>query len=173
MQSSGEASALARVCLYVLIPTEPLLPSRFPSSALVAKCQPWQSAKLCFCHRQGFLFLQIFDHFKILHLSSGEVPDCWKWQSLSPAHIFPHALLPMTTLPWDISLCDIRELTSWKAGKIHLKHASRNILVTKQYSRYWSYCKKGENIYPTGKEGEGAILCFIHQLFSEEKRENV
>lgn len=27
-----------------------------------------------------------------------------------------------------------------------------------------SYCKTGENIYPTGKEGEGAILCFIHQV---------
>lgn len=107
-------------------------------------------------------------HLLIFSVLKANLPPQFLWLGYlfladSPCHL-PHTLLPMTILPWDIALRDTLELTLGKAGKIYSKHASRNILVTKGYSTHWSYCEKGENICSTGKEGEGAILCFVHQL---------
>lgn len=89
-------------------------------------------------------------------------------------HILPRALLPITILLlWDISCVMFlnSRLTLGKAGNIL---AMKVFWLPEMFKILKSYCKMGENIYPTGKEGDGAILCFIHQLvLGEEKGKSV
>lgn len=79
----------------------------------------------------------------------------------------------MTIPPRDIPLCDFLEFTLGKAAKIYLKCQQEYFSYQRVFKILKSYCKKGENIYPTEKEEEGAILFSSTNWFLEEKRQNV